>query len=683
VSFKYRSDALNTEAKSKSYRPDIDGLRALSVISVVLFHADFDWIPGGFVGVDIFFVISGYLITGIIYHEFRQNDFTLIGFWERRVRRIVPPLALVLLATTIGSYLILFPIELKNFSQSLLAQIFFASNFLFWSEAGYFEAPSKIKPLLHTWSLSIEEQFYVFYPILLAFCLRRSKRLSIVTIVALLLFSLTISIFLVRIDPHTAFFLLPARAWELLLGCLVFFLPVVELHKSIYAFASLVAMAILISCFFLIDSSMPFPGIVAMAPCVSAAVIIYCNQLNKISPTYKFLSTKPLVNIGLLSYSLYLWHWPIFTLAAFHASKPLGVLIHLVLIAISLLLAYISWKFIETPIRKRRILPSRKGIFLSAFMALTIALVAGGTGHVLNGIPQRFSDNVLTAYSGHQYSNPRRRECLFSERRRFAADRICQLGKRTANEAKSQPEFVLVGDSHASSIMPIIDKLAIERKSTGIALAYNGCPPLRGVTRNDTGTIHRCDEFMESSLDIINEEKIPVVILAARWNLYLEEGILSHRLIPDSCAENTQKQAFCNSTATTLTHSLTEFLNKLEQTTKIFLLAQVPQQHALMSPRFLASRILRNQDPNTTATTLESHNQNNAIANSIIDNIKSDSNLSSRHELTVIDVTELLCDENICGIEYQGGSVYRDDDHISTFAGRLVSPAFEVIFEND
>lgn len=632
---------------------------------------------------DVFFVISGYLITSIIYKDYINGQFSLVGFWERRVRRIIPPLAVVLLVTAIGSFLILFPRELKNFSQSLIAQTFFASNFLFWSEAGYFDAPSKIKPLLHTWSLSIEEQFYIIYPILLTFCLSRSKRFSFLAIACLLILSFLTSIFLLKVDPHTAFFLLPARAWELLIGCLVFFLPVVSSGKYIFSTISAVAALVLILSFLVIDSSMPFPGVVALVPCLSAALIIYCNSVNKNGIVYQLLSTRPLVKLGLLSYSLYLWHWPIFVLAAFHSSKPLEPFTHAILIAISVLMAYLSWKFIETPVRARQLLPTRTSVFGAATASFAVMIILGLTGNLLKGIPQRFPADVMTAYSGHQYSNPRRRECLFSERKRFREDDICFLGIPQPELENSTIEFALVGDSHASSIMPIIDDLATKNRSTGLALAYNGCPPLRGVSRNDAGIIHQCDEFVESALQVINARKIPVLILAARWNLYLEQGILSHRLLPKSCTNELVQGTSCEDTTIKLRNSLEQFLKKLESPSRIILLAQVPQQQKLMSPRYLASRILRQQNPDTTATTLSQHIENNTASNEILDSILENSNFSSRHKIQVIDVTNYLCDESKCGIEYQGGSLYRDDDHISTFAGRLVFPAFDVLFETE
>lgn len=293
------------------YRADIDGLRAIAVMAVVAYHAGIKAAGGGFIGVDIFFVISGYLIGSIVLGEAREGQFSLLRFYERRVRRLLPALVLVLCATFALAAVYSFPAELVQLGRSMLAALFFASNIFFWRHSGYFDAPAETQPLLHTWSLAVEEQFYLFFPLTLVLLVRYAPQYLKVVIVAATALSLLLCIEATADFSKASFFLLPMRAWEFLLGVLIAIglfprLPD-PLIRNVAAAAGL---AMICAAILVFTNETPFPGFSALLPTVGAALVIGSGLSG---PTFvkRLLSLRPVVFVGLISYSLYLWHWPV------------------------------------------------------------------------------------------------------------------------------------------------------------------------------------------------------------------------------------------------------------------------------------------------------------------------------------------------------------------------------------
>ena len=336
-----------------SYRPDIDGLRALAILPVLFFHAGLGLFEGGYVGVDVFFVISGFLITRIIYGEIVAGNFSILKFYERRARRILPALFAVCLFSFVMAWWLFVPLDFKDFSRSLAAAMLFASNILFMDETGYFAAPSEIKPLLHTWSLAVEEQYYIVFPLLLAVAARFFKAYIGMFVILLLATSFVACVWATGYRPVYAFFLSPTRAWELLIGSVlaVGVLPVID-NRQMLNGLSVLGLGLVLGSIFLFSADTSFPGWQAAIPCIGAGLLIYVNGSGETIGA-RILSFKPFVWSGLISYSLYLWHWPLIVFAKYHSGGELPSAALWGLIGLSVVAAALSWKFIEQPFRQK------------------------------------------------------------------------------------------------------------------------------------------------------------------------------------------------------------------------------------------------------------------------------------------------------------------------------------------
>jgi peptidoglycan/LPS O-acetylase OafA/YrhL len=355
------------------YRKEIDGLRAVAVLPVMFFHAGFERFGGGFLGVDIFFVISGYLITTIILKEKDVGTFSLVSFYERRIRRIFPALFFVLIACLPFAWLWLLPHELKNFGQSLMAVSLFISNLFFWQESDYFASDAEMIPLLHTWSLAVEEQYYVLFPLLIGVLWFIGKRKLTALLLLIAIASLAFSEWAWRHYPDANFYLLPSRAWELLAGVLAAFYAHQYPLKGKQSF-SLIGLIMIIGSILLLNDKLPFPSLYTLIPVIGTVLIIlFATQTTWVG---KLLSTPILAGVGLISYSAYLWHQPIFVFARLQSMQELPDWQFLILILLTLLLAFVSWIFVEQPFRNKHNFTQRQ-IFSMAILATTGMLLAG------------------------------------------------------------------------------------------------------------------------------------------------------------------------------------------------------------------------------------------------------------------------------------------------------------------
>jgi len=391
------------------YRREIDGLRALAVLPVILFHAGFETFSGGFVGVDVFFVISGYLITTIILAELEQGKFSIVNFYERRARRILPALFVIMLVSFILGYFLLMPDEFKNIGQSFVATSLFSNNVLLGLTSGYWDLASEFKPLLHTWSLGVEEQYYVIVPILLLVFWKISRRSIVYLLWSIFLTSLLFAVWFVNISPKWSFYLLPTRAWEICIGALAAIYSVkysqfIEKYKYSGAL-SLFGLILIIFSILVFDSTVLSPGLLLLIPTVGAVLlIIFCRQ-NSIA--FSVLGNRVTVFLGLLSYSLYLWHQPIFAFLRAYSDQHPSSFSFLALIPLVFLLSYITWKFVETPFRKKSLI-SRNFVFFYSVLGTVVFVTIGLYLNKSYGMASRvFYDGVVVADMDKRIYNER------------------------------------------------------------------------------------------------------------------------------------------------------------------------------------------------------------------------------------------------------------------------------------
>lgn len=389
------------------YRPEIDGLRAIAVLPVMFFHAGFTAFGGGYVGVDVFFVISGYLITSIILSEKQAGTFSLANFYERRARRILPALFLVMAVSIPFAWLWLLPEDLKDFSASVASISVFLSNWLFYKQSSYFDADAESKPLLHTWSLAVEEQYYVLFPALIILLWKYSRKQILPVLMLLALASLAYAQHRVLVNPSAAFFFLPARFWELLAGALLAFhmLRNRTPHQG-SQLVGIAGLALILYAVFGFDRDTPFPSLYTLVPVAGAMLVI----LGASPHTYagRLLGMKPLVAVGLISYSAYLWHQPLFVYARHLSVGEPGTLTMLGLFAASMALAYLSWRFVEKPFRNSSLV-SRKTLIVFGTTVSSMFVALGGAGYLSNGKPERF-DYVSAAFPGYELNNKKLQE---------------------------------------------------------------------------------------------------------------------------------------------------------------------------------------------------------------------------------------------------------------------------------
>ena len=506
--------------KSLGYRPDVDGLRAVAVSAVLLYHARLG-VPGGFVGVDIFFVLSGFLITSIILKDAASpNGFSIVGFWERRIRRILPALFVLILCTIAAGWFILLPSDFADFGKSVFAQAFFAGNFYYWISAGYFDQPAAYKPLLHTWSLAVEEQYYLFFPIL--FLPWWKIKITTLRWIIILggLSSLALSIVQTQAVPDAAFYLLPSRAWELFLGAFLAVTPykpnVPRAVSEAASWTGVAAIALAYACY---TSATPFPGLAAVLPCAGAAAIIWANDLgHRTSSVARLLALPPVVFVGKISYSLYLWHWPILVYAIYW--KEYGILswyIRAALLVFSFVMATLSWKFVETPFRTRQLLARRRDIFAFGLLAPITCASMGTILVVTNGMPSRYPAAVVAFDADRKEVN-----LPFADKPHADILKVVAQGELPRVGMAGQPVHCLLwGDSHAFAIVPALAAVA-EKSSSSVELAvYSATGPILNFEspgKNSMGADSIA--WNQAIVDHVRQQKISNVLLAAHWGIY-------------------------------------------------------------------------------------------------------------------------------------------------------------------
>jgi peptidoglycan/LPS O-acetylase OafA/YrhL len=651
-----------------NYRPDIDGLRAIAVLAVVFYHANIWPFSGGFVGVDVFFVISGYLITSLIQDDCRTGQFSIVEFYERRVRRIFPALFVIVAICFVVGGLLMMPLDYKQFGYSAVANALFASNVLFWLRTGYFDADAEVKPLLHTWSLAVEEQFYIFFPFLL-FLLYRYWRNRVASAVLLLLIgSLLLSVWQVYHSPDAAFYLPLGRAWELMAGALLA-LSVSRLpHRAnLDALVGVLGITLILGSIFLLTAETPFPGLAALPACLGAAAVIYSGSQSKRIVT-RLLSMRVAVFVGLVSYSLYLWHWPLIVFAKYFAARPLTSMETVLVLALSLAAATASYRYVERPFRQRRIAGTRPKLALFAVSGPCVAIAFGLVLYQSNGLPQRLPADAATLAMGAMNTSLGRSDCHSRSSAEILSNKVCVEG----DTGSKIPTAAVLGDSFAIAVMPGIEASAKRNGEKVAILTRGGCYPLLGIVhKNDP-----CPGFMESSLAYIKSHpSIKRVILVGRWTSAVEGTRFGTKMVANwfiTDDESPEKGYLEN--ARVFARALRRTIKAIEPV-EIFVVEGLPEQRFDI-PRVAAlnAYLGRKRDVNLSREDFDDRQmETRKILSTLADEVR----------FSLIDVSPYLCDASQCAATKDGQSLYSDDNHLNNDGALQITKAFDVVFKKE
>ena len=645
------------------YRKEIDGLRAISILLVMFFHAGYQSFSGGFIGVDIFFVISGYLITTMILHEKKNGDFSLVWFYERRARRLLPALYFVMFFSIPMAWFLLPPSDLKNFGQSLISTSTFTSNFLFMLESSYFDRVSEFKPLLHTWSLAVEEQYYLFFPIFMIWLFRYSYFIKLVFLILLALLSFSYSVYITSISPEVGFFVFQSRIWEILFGSIsAFYLYKFGSFENKLASESLSAlgMILLFVGVIVIEKDSHYPGFYTLLPTVGTVLVILFSTRNTL--VFRFLRLRFLVGLGLISYSLYLWHYPILSFARHFNFGELSNLHTTLLLLISLIPAYFSWQFIEKPFRSKSVFSKR--FVISVFCLLTLLFSSIGLLMEINqGYKQRtnFSEELV-----HSFKMPQHSDCFNLAKLEIEKNWGCYLG-----EEKEHVDFIFFGDSHTIPLRNEIDKHAAKHKKRVFYAGMSSCIPFLNTYIKNDGLNGNCYELNKKVLKFALEQNVKGIILSARWSGYLQGDY--NNLNSKFIARN-KKGPY------DLDESKLAFKEGLEKTLELYNSYKIDMHIISQAP-------LQIDNAESIYFRLNKSNKN-LEAFSIEEDIFSDLEepyktffLETNLDLSYHDIKNIMCKEQICFIGTKDKSYYHDDDHLSTEGAKKLEPILKEIFD--
>lgn len=644
-----------------TYRPDIDGLRAIAVLLVVFFHIT--GYGGGFVGVDIFFVISGFLITGIIFRDIDNKKFSIADFYERRAKRILPALFVVMLTTIVIFSAFSVPIDFKALGQSTVATALFSSNFYFFFKNDYFDPASELAPLLHTWSLAVEEQYYIIFPLIAAACAALSRRKRLLVLTTIFLLSFVSAAIIVRISTNAAFYIPIPRFYEILVGAIL--AVAVDTHKPSAIAASisgLFGVAIILGTATFFYPEMLFPGEIALVPCLGAAALLYAGK-NENAISTRLLSIKPLRFVGQISYSLYLWHWPVLVCARYVLFRDLTISEQIASFVLMMVLATLSWRFVERPTRGLHL--RRDYIFAAAACGIVVSVIAGGLIHLTSGLPTRLSPTAQLYANAALDINPRRQECDRPSIERIAAGKSCVVGDTSVQN----PTVAFIGDSFGDAMMPGISAALAKENLAAYGIIRSGCVPLYG-THQDGG----CEDFVNAAVDFAaSDAQISTVILVGRWTSAFHGTrfgqyrgdkwfITDAQTVVPSYAENHLVFA----------RSFDRMLSKLSGK-NVIIVAYMPEQRYNI-PRALALNSAYGI-PSAISVPRGLFDDRQQPLRDVFNQLK------NNHQFSLVDLGATLCDTQDCRVTDGNTVLYADDNHLSRSGSLLLMPEFAAAFQ--
>ncbi|BAK66260.1 acyltransferase [Sphingobium sp. SYK-6] len=652
------------------YRKEIDGLRAIAVLAVVGYHAHLPGFASGYLGVDIFFVISGYLITGILTGDDRPTGQVLAAFYLRRVLRLLPALFAVLLATTLAAWFILLPLDFQDYGWSLAGASAFFANFVFWARSGYFESEAALNPLLHTWSLAVEEQFYIFFPLLFLFLKRRFPSLLLPVFVGSLLISLAAAELVVRFVPFGAshtFFLLPFRAWELLLGA------VMALIGLRWTVPSRLGHSLLLTGLGLVLWAVFSPGIAGRTPnanlvlaCAGTAMIILGGGRIQ-SAVKSVLAARPMVFFGKISYSLYLWHWPLLSFFVYVAMRAPSPGEAAILVLASILLAVLSWRFVEQPFRAGGFQTTpvthawRRNARIVAFVGLGI--VALGCIIGLSAPGARMGQDAATRAHIARIDDPEEvGDCLNGVLATAAPPGgTCRFPAPGAGVRKTGP-MLLLGDSHATDLIPPLRKIAAENAVDLEVFARLSCPPFLQDSAARNGRVNiLCRHFLDNVSASLSGARFSTVVLSARWY-----GSVLDDMRRSPASDDKLRGSF-------LFHELSRTLDTLGPRADR-IVVPMPRPEAQSEIAGCMGRSLRFGHPTSACLPQRGLGHPAWYQNTVrILQLAT----QGRTGVVLVDPTALLCErEGHCPAGDDEGGWYSDEDHLSTRGSLRLAPLF-------
>lgn len=641
-----------------SYRPEIDGLRALAVLPVILFHAGVPGFSGGYVGVDVFFVISGFLITSIIIREIDSGAFSIARFYERRARRILPALIFVMLTTCVAGWVFLVPDQLQTLGQSMVAVSLFVSNIFFWQTTDYFKPEAELQPLLHTWSLAVEEQFYVFFPLVLLLCWRHARRHIKLILALALLLSLALAEVGWRFKPVANFYLLIPRCWELLVGALVAMVPAAtwkrHLNAPAAAVLTLLGLALMAAAVLGFDEKLPAPSFYTTVPVFGAALVIVGTVQS--NPVNRLLALRPVVFVGLISYSAYLWHQPLFAYHRILSVADEAQAVPWLLVAVVFVLATLSWRFIERPFRgEASTWLSRAVIAQLSAASIAAMAVAGLLMHFGQGWPGRGAAGYVSA-DWDRYLEPNfglSEQCEFGES--FSLRPACQHGP--------QPTVLLWGDSYAMHLADGVKATGLHfvQATKSVCGPSLGLAPLPERKSYFSTWAAGCVAFNESVIEYLQRSpSIQYVVLASAFEQYVHGKQHQPQRAGYLPTEHERIAAF------------DQTIRRIRAVGKIPVLVAPPPMFDVDLGACLrrAATGLPTLAPAVRAGCALSEGQITGTSRASLDYALQ---LARRHDVHLVDLKAAICSEGRCFASLDGTPLYRDRGHLSAEGSALLA----------
>jgi len=657
------------------YRPEIDGLRGVAVLLVLFFHAGLPYISGGYIGVDVFFVISGYLITTIILNDVEHHRFSYVGFYERRIRRILPAFYIMSLLVLGVAFITQVPLDLIKSAKTLAFALVFSSNIFFWRTTNYFSGDSDFEYFLHTWSLGVEEQFYFIFPLIILLLARNKRALFYLAWMACI-GSFLVSVYATYYFEWAAYYLLPSRAWQMMMGAIlaIYASNTKEFTINKYGANTLALLAVMLILIpaIIYTKQTRFPGITAFFPTLGASLFIFLGLAYRGGWAVNILGSPPFRSIGLISYSLYLWHWPVFAfLRNYQADVRLSAWLSVVGICVSLLLAYMSWRWVEAPFRNREHF-SRRVIYTWAASSTGVLLLACLAIIYLDGMPSRLDPQVIRlsqVSESEVIDNP----CVSKTASDIRANNVCYVGDVAAtpvdsgqNVATAEPSIILWGDSHMSALKKTFAESLRASKKVGAFVARTGCPPVPNVLKVGAGGGHQCVEFNQEVLEFIkNKKSITTVVLHARWALSVEGSRYGAEQGPAYVlADTTTSEKLSN--VEVVDRALNSLIAELQAANKsVVIISSVPEVGSPV-PKVVANNIFwgKSLDVRPLWTDFIQRQENTH---------KIFSKTTSRYSnLRIVYPEEVLCRADFCRIMDGDTPLYFDDDHLSDHGAAMV-----------